>query len=637
MKEVYIQGRRVLVDPRAPLGEGGEAEIYDLGSQFPGLALKLWKPPTHPDFQGRVEEARAAAWRLDEQQRKIRLFPKDVPPRVVVPRHVATNRAGDRILGYTMELVHGAEALRAYAQLKFRTQAGIDNGQVLKIFRDLHPTVEGLHRRSVVIGDFNYLNVLVRSLEAFLIDADSMQFGGFPGRAYTVRFADPLICDPALDTLVQTGLPNDDTDWYAYAVMLFECLLLVHPYGGIYEPKLARDRIPHGRRPLKRISVLHPLVRYPVKGLPLDSLPDELLHFYSELFEKDRRGIFPLALLESLRWTKCAVCGTEHARKHCPHCAAAIPPEMLVEVVRGTVSIRRLFRTGGSILRAALQEGKLRWLVHENGEFRREDGTVILRGDLKPEMRYRLSGEKTVLAMPGQMVVLATGSGAAPRYPVDSYRGLAPVFDANAFHTYWLSGGGLLREDRFGPKSMGSVLPGQTRFWAGKEFGFGFYRAGGVQVAFVFDSETPGIKDTVSLPRITGEIVDATCCFSAERCWFLLATEEAGRTFHRCFLLSRDGTLMSQAEAEEGDGSWLGELCGKCAATLKGRQGSVHCLFAVTDEGLVRLQEEQGDIQEGARFPDTKGLLSPTDALFFGREGLYVVNRREVRLLTITR
>ncbi len=429
--------------------------------------------------------------------------------------------------------------------------------------------------------------------------------------------------------------PNEQSDWYAFALMLFECLLLVHPYGGLYEPKLAANRMPHGRRPLKRITVLHPEVRYPTKGIPTDTLPDELLHFYDELLVHDKRQAFPQLLLESLRWTKCLTCGLEHARKACPHCKTALPPEMLVEVVRGSVSMRRIFHTAGVILRAAMQSGKLRWLYHENKEFKREDGSVVMSGELRPDLRYRLNGERTVMAAPGQLLVHDPISGFGARLSVDSYRSLTPVFDANADHMYWLSRGSLMRDDRLGPKSMGEVLSGQTRFWVGEEFGFGFYRAGGVQVAFVFDAQHPGIKDTVKLPGIVGEIVDATCYFSDQRCWFLVAVQQTGRTIHRCFLLTRDGSVLDEAQAEEGDNSWLGELRGKCAATLKGKQGRVNCLFAITDQGLIRIQEEQGKMQEGARFPDTKGLLSPSDALFFGREGIYVVSRREVRLLTM--
>ena len=35
------------------------------------------------------------------------------------------------------------------------------------------------------------------------------------------------------------------SDWYAYTVMLTQCLLFVGPYGGIYRPKDPARRVPH--------------------------------------------------------------------------------------------------------------------------------------------------------------------------------------------------------------------------------------------------------------------------------------------------------------------------------------------------------------------------------------------------------
>ena len=55
--DLYVEGRRVVPRPEAMIGAGGEAEIYDLGDS---VALKLFKPPTHPDFQGRPTEQQAA-------------------------------------------------------------------------------------------------------------------------------------------------------------------------------------------------------------------------------------------------------------------------------------------------------------------------------------------------------------------------------------------------------------------------------------------------------------------------------------------------------------------------------------------------------------------------------------------------
>ena len=44
---VHVSGHRVSVDPKASIGKGGEADVFDLGG---GTVLKLWKAPDHPDY-----------------------------------------------------------------------------------------------------------------------------------------------------------------------------------------------------------------------------------------------------------------------------------------------------------------------------------------------------------------------------------------------------------------------------------------------------------------------------------------------------------------------------------------------------------------------------------------------------------
>ena len=47
-RTVYIDGNKLALAPAALLGQGGEAEVYDLAD---GRVLKWWKPADHPDFE----------------------------------------------------------------------------------------------------------------------------------------------------------------------------------------------------------------------------------------------------------------------------------------------------------------------------------------------------------------------------------------------------------------------------------------------------------------------------------------------------------------------------------------------------------------------------------------------------------
>jgi hypothetical protein len=115
------------------------------------------------------------------------------------------------------------------------------------------------------------------------------------------------------------------------------------------------------------------------------------------------------------------------------------------------------------------------------------------------------------------------------------------------------------------------VLRSQTRFWVGPSFGFGFYWAGGLFVPFVFEAFGRGIRDGIPVPRPPGRLVDAAAALSEQAAFLFTATREAGRTIHRCTLVRRDGSPAATAEADAGDGSWLGGLHGAWAVPAASR------------------------------------------------------------------
>ena len=627
--EVYVGGKRVKVSPQASVGKGGEADVFDIGG---GTVLKLWKTPDHPDYEGAPAEQDAARARIDLHQQKLRVFPRGLPARVVTPVALATDKTGQRISGYTMSFVDGAEVLMRFGDPKLRDLAASSARALV----DLHGTVAGLHALGVVIGDFNDLNVLVKDEQAYVIDADSFQFGGFFCRVFTERFVDPLNCDAQEKRPLLCRPFSADSDWYAFTVMVMQTLLSVGPYGGIYRPKSASARMLECTRPLRRITVFHPEVLYPKPAASYGVLPDDLLQHLHLVFEKDRRGPFPRKLLDNLGWTRCPACGVGHARAVCPSCVTTAPAAVKeITVVRGEVTASRIFATRGVILAATLEDGELRYLVHEKEEYRREDGSVVMNGPLDLLARFAVRGDKTFIAR-GSRVITLSGGAVTDRLQVDRV-GMRPVFATNAHHRYWVQGGRLLRSVDGSQTAtllgaapvlpIGEVLAGQTRIWAGDRSGFGFYRAGNLSVAFVFDAERPGIKDTVKLPFLGGQLVDATCVLGDSHAWVLLAAHAGGKTRHQCVVVGRDGEVVATAEGDADDGTWLGTLRGKCAV------GGF--LLAATDSGLVRVEAKLGALVETRRFPDTEPFVTRASTLFAGPKALYIVEATTIHTLRI--
>ena len=619
---VFINGRPVTLKPDQAIGKGGEADVYDIGQ---GLALKLFKPPDHPDFAFSPELQKAALERLAEHQRKLRDFPRGLPERVVTPVDLATDRPGGSIVGYTMRLLPAAEVLLRYGEPSFR-QHGVRSDAVVAVFRDLHATVTQLHRARVVVGDFNDLNVLVSGARAWLIDADSFQFGPYLTRVFTERFVDPLLCDPALDRVLLCRPHNGDSDWYAFVVMLFRSLLMVDPYGGVYKPKDPSRKVPHAARPLCRITVFDPEVVYPKPAARYDILPDALLQHFHQVFKKDARGEFPVKLLEGLVWSRCPACGAEHARPACPLCAHAVAaPVREVVHVRGQVRVTEILRTRGLIVHAAVSGGHLRWLVHEGDAFKREDGRTVLSGQPDPAMRFALAPAMTWVGRGPRLIGLS--DRAPPRSEaVDACAG-APQFAWEAGSLYWLRDGRLLRDDVPGPETVGEVLPRQTAFWMGPAFGLGFYRAGQLTVAFVFKAGSRGINDSVPLPPLSGQIVSMNCAFAQDRCWLFLTMQDAGRLCVRIMVVRADGTLEARESLKADEVEWLAGVKGACAA------GKM--LLVPTDEGLVRLELDRGSIVKTRTFPDTEPFVDANSRLLLAPDGLYVVRPQSIVRLVV--
>jgi hypothetical protein len=632
---VFIKGQPLNFDPNRTVGKGGEGEVFDLGD---GRAFKLLKGPDHPDYIGNddqhVRDREGAKLRLQVMQKKLPAYPK-LNDRIIAPLDVVTDGAG-QIVGFTMPLITGAQVLRQLTKQGFRAQAGIDNNGVVRIFQDLHRTVTDLHSKKVQIGDFNLLGILLKNAAPFLIDADSFQFGQFHCRSFTPRFVDPLVCAP--DQVVLTGNHSENTDWYAFSLMLFECLLYVAPYGGVLTGAMAKQVKPD-MRPLKRISIFHKDVRYPDKGTPVASLNDDALDLYHRLLENDWRGVFPAQLLERMKWVSCTSCGAVHCRTKCPVCAVVTPGATVAapaEERHGKVTITRYFQTSGTLLDAVFINGKLMFVYHEDGAFYREGKVKLMDGKLQSGLTTQVCGDATIFASGSTAVSVIPGSKPEARV-VDTYRGQSPAVASNGANSFFISGGRIQRDHPLGLKYLGSSVTGQTMFWAGPKFGFGTYRVGHLRKAFVFDVEFQSLNDSVTLKDFEGDPLEADCVFSSNRCWFFAVHEERGRIVHRCTVLDRNGNVIATEEAFDTDDSWLTASYGRCAGTLPtSGGGQLHCLFAGTDEGLVRVDEENGRLVSKVKFPDTKGLVRADDRLVLTNRGIALVGTHEVRMLAMS-
>jgi hypothetical protein len=224
--------------------------------------------------------------------------------------------------------------------------------------------------------------------------------------------------------------------------------------------------------------------------------------------------------------------------------------------------------------------------------------------------------------------VLLSGANPPERLQVDACDG-TPAFDANGSTYFWVQDGQLLRAGTLGPARIGDVLSGQTHIWVGDALGFGFYRAGELHVAFVFDPNHRGINDNVRLPAMRGQLIDVTCQVARDRCWLVWRTKDGARHRQHAAMILANGTVEATASAEAGAANWMGSAGGALAIGT--------ALLVPTDEGIVRIEAQQGCLVLSQTFPDTEPYVDAANRLLAGPNGVYVIRGRSIHLLTINR
>ena len=610
---VWIGSTQVTLSDADVLGVGGEACVYKHGN----VAVKLYHPPA-PGLA--AAERKIAKEAVEKKLVKVSRFPSPVPPELVAPLELAKDRKGHAV-GFTMPLVGGgAEPVLRLTQRRWRENL-VPNARVVALYRKLADVLTRLHGTGIVFGDLNDANVLFRPRpdgagadeQVFLIDADSVQFGAFPCVVAHERYLDPRLYGRDLSA---APLFTPNTDWYALAVMAFSSLLYVHPYGGIL------DALPTMlRRAEARHSVLRSDVTYPKAAVHYRILPDDVLHWFGQVFDHDLREPLPPGLYD-LSFTKCA-CGQEHARVRCPACfALGVAAQLPAAVSRGRCRAQRVFRTTGSILDVATHGG-LKYAYEEDGVVRREDLSRVMEQALSPGMRFAVQGRSTWVGM-GDHLVRIHGEAIAERTATGRFEN-EPMFGVHAGGCFRLDHEWLMDAAR-GTRA-GQVFPGQTWFATGERLGFGYWRAGRHVHAFLFRTDRPGLVD-VALPPRPGRLTEVSATFDEAHALVVRTYEDAGVVTRAMDLVDASGRVLGSIVGHPDSVRMLASISGK--ALFNGR------VLCATDQGLLAVKVDQGVLVEGTLFADTEPFVQSGATILPGPGGsVYVVTTREITQLTL--
>ncbi|MFO0723852.1 MAG: hypothetical protein U1E65_08730 [Myxococcota bacterium] len=581
--EAIFQSKRVRFGAKDLLGQGGEASVYRVGA----AALKIFSDPAV----------------LPEKEAKIAAFPRAIPAEVLGPLGPVT--APDQtFLGYGMPLVEGASDIRVLSDRRARL-GKIGQSETAQILVRVGQVLSAIHGAGLVVGDLNDGNVLLKDGAPRFIDADSYQFGPHRSTVAHERFLDPRLY--GLD-LARSAAFSTATDWYAFDVLVFASLLFVHPYGGVLAgaPTLLR-------RAEARASILRPGVKLPPSALAPEILSEELLQRFLDTFERDRRGPFPLDLLDR-PFSRCS-CGLEHQRRACPGCKVQVG---VPERKSGTVTAVRVFRTDGVIETAAFHGGLKVLHRDAGGRVLREDGTEL---PLPEQALAVLAGDSTYLSTALQTQHIRRGAliAKAPR----SLCYGRPMIAAGARAAFRLEDDWLV--DAVTGSRIGSILENATTILAGEDRGLGFYRVGAQTHFFAFGGPAGVGLRPIALPSISGRLLAARAYFDPHTSLLALECLESGKRRTRLHLLDARGLPIAHAEGSSSDEPFLASAGG--FALFSGR------ILRATDRGLLAIDVDRAGqkLTAGRLFTETEPFVSSDSELLAGPGGsVFVVDLQEI-------
>jgi H/ACA ribonucleoprotein complex subunit 3 len=591
-----LGGRALRLRDADLLGAGGEGKVYRHGATG---CIKIFDAPLSP-----------------EQARKLRAFPSRLPGAVVGPQELVLR--GGEPAGYLMTAVHGAFELAKLGQRSFRA-GNLGNNQVLALFARLRELLLALHKANVVVGDLNAGNVLAQpdvqgELCPWLIDAASMQYAGFP-----CAVAHERTCDPALYGMDLAMAPRftPGTDWYAFAVLLFQSLMYVHPFGGTHPAYGTMIR-----RAQAGVSVFGPQVVLPKNaGNPM-MLPVALAQWFVAVFEKGHRAA-PDAALLSPSFVPC-VCGAEHGHATCPSCATRVAPAP-VSVVRGTVRCATVFRRDGATVVTARGGAALSYVVRLGGQFLREDGVPIPVAPV-PGQLFVLDGARTWVATPDGQVLAFQGGLVQEQFSVDVREG-EPAIDAARGTTCFVRDGSVLRHET--QTRAGQVIKDRARVFLGTVFGLVVYDIGKFAVHAVFDRTQGALRD-VPIPPPAGRVTQSHAIFDEDgSAMYVRETDAQGVLRTERFIISRTGAVLGAHGAPADDATFGTDVAG---CLVRGRL----LLAAAGGLALVSVDAAAATLAVARRFPDTAPFVAPGAQLFPATAGaVYVVTPQEITLVSL--
>lgn len=245
---------------------GGQASVYI----NKGTAFKIYADPANA-----IPEA------------KFKILSSINDDHVIKPQAILLDEKLNNI-GYTMQEVKSKVTLGHLFTKNFRDRNKITQDQIVNISAKIRERLPHIHLAKALVVDLNAMNMLVPDTfdDVYFIDVDSYQVNGYPA-----TFLNPNVRDYTVTS--HTGW-SELTDWYSYAVLMFNLYIGVHPYGGnhtLTDSMPAKDRMEYRMR--NNISAFQKGARLPGCANPFNVIPSNFKDWLVAVLEDGKRAVPP--------------------------------------------------------------------------------------------------------------------------------------------------------------------------------------------------------------------------------------------------------------------------------------------------------------------------------------------------------
>jgi len=261
-KTYVVNGKKIDFKKSDYLAQGGQGIVYRKGT----FAYKIYHDPQNMIPEEKIKE-------LMTLNRDNILGPKEV---IYDTRGLAC--------GFVSKFIDGTIPIARLITKAYRDKVKFSEQDTVSLVRNIQETVSFIHSKNFLIVDLNELNFLTDKKHEipYFLDVDSYQ---------TPKHKASALMESVRDRLVKNNQFTTGSDWFSYAVVVFQLYIGIHPYKGMhpnYGPNEWQKRMDDG------VSVLESGVMLPKSCRPFSVIPKPHFDWFKRVFLKNERLAPPL-------------------------------------------------------------------------------------------------------------------------------------------------------------------------------------------------------------------------------------------------------------------------------------------------------------------------------------------------------